>query len=86
MSQVAQGLYKALDTKIGAKTTELSSAYTIYNDKQMKSQAEQYKKDIKEWEERITTAEDMYYSKFTAMEKALANLNSSQSALTGMIG
>ncbi|MBR1633448.1 MAG: flagellar filament capping protein FliD [Lachnospiraceae bacterium] len=86
MSQVAQGLYKALDTKIGAKTTELSSAYTIYNDKQMESQAEQYKKDIKEWEERITTAEDMYYSKFTAMEKALANLNSSQSALTGMIG
>ena len=86
MSQVAQGLYKALDTKIGAKTTELSSAYTIYNDKQMKSQAEQYKKDIKEWEERITTAEDMYYKKFTAMEKALANLNSSQSALTGMVG
>ena len=86
MSQVAQGLYKALDTKIGAKTTELSSAYTIYNDKQMKSQAEQYKKDIKQWEERIADSEDAYYKQFTAMEKALASLNSSQSALTGMIG
>ena len=86
MSQVAQGLYKALDTKIGAKTTEMSSAYTLYNDKQMTSQLNQYKKDIKEWETRIADSEDMYYKKFTAMEKALANLNSSQSALTGMIG
>ena len=86
LSQVAQGLYSALDTKIGAKTTELSSAYTLYNDKQMKSQAEKYTKDIKQWETRIADMEESYYKKFTAMEKSLANLNSSQSALTGMIG
>lgn len=86
MSQVAQGLYKALDTKIGAKTSEMSSAYTLYNDKQMTKQLDQYKKDVKQWDSRIADTEDMYYKKFTAMEKALANLNSSQTALTGMIG
>ena len=86
LSQVAQGLYSALDKKIGATTTELSSAYTLYNDKQMKSQAEKYTKDIKQWETRIADMEESYYKKFTAMEKSLANLNSSQSALTGMIG
>lgn len=86
LSQVAQGLYKALDTKIGARTTELSSAYTIYNDKQMKTQAERYTKDIKQWETRISDMEEMYYAKFTAMEKSLAKLNSSQSSLSGMLG
>lgn len=84
LSQVTQGFYSALGTKIGSRTTENSSAYTLYNDKQMKRDLDQYTKDIKEWEDRIATQEDFYYNKFTAMEKALASINSSQSALTGM--
>ena len=86
ISQVSQGLYEALGTKIGSTTTELSSAYTMYNDKQMKSQLDTYKKNITQWEDRIADSEEMYYKKFTAMEKALANINSSQSSLSGLMG
>ena len=86
MSQVSQGLYEALGTKIGSTSTELSSAYTMYNDKQMKSQLSTYKKTISDWEDRIADTEEMYYKKFTAMEKALANINSSQSSLSGLMG
>ena len=85
-SQVAQGLYKALDTKIGMTTTENSSAFTLYNDKQMTRDLDTYKKQVKEWTTKIEDQEDFYYKKFTAMEKAIANLNSSQSALSGMLG
>ena len=86
LSQAANSLYKALDTKIGMKSTENSSAFTMYNDKQMKKEIDSYKKSVKQWEDRIADQEDAYYKKFTAMEKALANLNSSQTALSGMVG
>ena len=58
----------------------------MYNDKQMKKEIDSYKKSVKQWEDRIADQEDAYYKKFTAMEKALANLNSSQTALSGMVG
>ncbi|MBR1629593.1 MAG: flagellar filament capping protein FliD [Lachnospiraceae bacterium] len=86
LSQVAQGLYKGLDTKVGKTTSDNSSAFTVYNDKQMKRELDTYKTSIKEWEQKIEDQEDFYYKKFTAMEKALANLNSTQSALGGMMG
>lgn len=86
LSQAATSLYKALDAKIGMKSTENSSAFTMYNDKQMKKEIDSYKKSVKQWENRIADQEDAYYKKFTAMEKALANLNSSQTALSGMVG
>ena len=68
------------------KSTELSSAYKVYNDKQMESEARDIKKEIDKWEDRIADYEDYWYKKFTAMEKALANLQSSQSALSGLLG
>lgn len=86
LSQVMQGFYTALGTKVGSQSTENSSAYTVYNDKQMKRDLDTYKKDISEWEKRIASQEDFYYNKFTAMEKALASINSNQTALGGMLG
>ncbi len=85
-SQVAQGLYKALDTKVGMTISETSSAFTVYNDKQMKTQLDTYKKQIKTWEEKLEDQEDMYYKRFAAMEKALTNINGNQSALSGLLG
>ena len=46
LSQVTSGLYSSLKDKMAM--TDLSSAFTIYNDKQMTKQADQYKKDIEE--------------------------------------
>jgi len=83
-SQLTQNLYTELDAKM--KSTTMSSAYKVYNDKEMASEYSDYTKQIKKWEDKLHDMEDRYFKQFTAMEKALAQLNSSSSALTGMIG
>ena len=83
-SQLTQNLYTELDAKM--KSTSMSSAYKVYNDKEMASEYSDYTKQIKKWDEKLHDMEDRYFKQFTAMEKALAQLNSSSSALTGMIG
>lgn len=81
MQQVTTNLYNAIGDKM--KSTTLSSAFTIYNDKQMATQYTDYTKLIKEWETKISDKEDYYYKKFSSMESALAKLNSTQSLLSG---
>ena len=82
--QLTSDLYKTLGDKM--QRTSLSSSYTIYNDKQMDKQQTEYKKLIKEWEEKLTEKEDYYYKKFSAMETAMSKLNSTQSSLSGYFG
>ena len=81
-SQLASQLYKDLGSKMTASST--SSAYTIYNDKQMNTQYSEYNTKISEAEDKVTTWEDYYYSKFSAMESALAKMNAQSSSLTGL--
>lgn len=81
-SQLASQLYKDLGSKMTASST--SSAYTIYNDKQMNTQYSEYNTKISEAEDKVTTWEDYYYSKFSAMESALAKMNAQSSLLTGL--
>lgn len=81
MQQVTTNLYNAIGDKM--KSTTLSSAFTIYNDKQMATQYTDYTKLIKEWETKISDKEDYYYKKFSSMESALVKLNSTQSSLSG---
>ena len=84
MKQLTTGLYTAIDKQM--KSTTLSSAYTIYNDKQMQKEYDNYTKVLKEWEKKISDKEDYYYKKFSAMETALGKLNSNSSYLSGMLG
>lgn len=63
-----------------------SSALTFYDDIKMKNEVTQYEKDIKSWEDRLAEIEESYYKKFTAMETALAKLQSQQSSLSGLFG
>lgn len=79
--QLATNLYTELGNKM--RSTTLSSSYTIYNDKQMTKQYGEYTTLIKKWEQMVTDKEDYYYKKFTAMETAMAKLNSTQSSLSG---
>lgn len=81
MQNVTTNLYNAIGDKM--KSTTLSSAFTIYNDKQMTTQYKDYTKLIKEWETKISDKEDYYYKKFSSMESALTKLNSTQSSLSG---
>lgn len=76
-------LYNTLSDKMAGSS--LSSAFTIYNDKQMSSQYSDYQDKIDKWEERLTAYEDYYYSKFAAMETALSKLNSTSSSLSNIM-
>ena len=86
--EVITGLAGNLYTELGKKmqTSRLSSALTFYNDKEMNSQLSDYKKQIKQWESKLATLEERYYKQFTAMEKAMASMNSQQSALSSYFG
>lgn len=84
MQGLAKNLYNAVDTKM--KSTTLSSIYTVYNDKEMASEYSDYTSLITKWEEKLEQQEEYYYKKFSAMETALAKLNSQTSSLTGLFG
>ncbi|MGN0512783.1 MAG: flagellar filament capping protein FliD [Lachnospiraceae bacterium] len=83
-SKLSTELYTKLTDKM--KSSTLSSAYTVYNDKQMKTQYNNYTKDIASWEDKIAAYEERYYKQFSAMEKALSSLNTQQSQLSGLFG
>lgn len=83
-SKLIKGTYEALDKKM--KSTTLSSAYVVYNDKQITKDLKEYDSKIDDWEEKVKYYEDFYYKKFSGMEKALANLQSSQNSLSMLLG
>lgn len=83
-SQLCTKLYTDLGNKMASSS--VSSAYTIYNDKQMNTQYSEYNTKISDAESKVSTWEDYYYSKFSAMESALAKLNSQSSSMSGLFG
>ncbi|RDU21899.1 flagellar filament capping protein FliD [Anaerosacchariphilus polymeriproducens] len=83
-TQLTTGLYDSLDAKM--KSTTLSSAYTVYNDKQMKQEYDEYDDLIGKWEKKMSDMEKYYYKKFSEMETALTKLQSSTSSLASLLG
>lgn len=81
---LSTNLYETLSKKMASSS--LSSAFTIYNDKQMSSQYSDYKSKVEDWEERIADYEETYAKKFAAMETALSKLQSQSSSLAGLLG
>ena len=84
MKGLATNLYNSIDAKM--KSSTLSSAYTVYNDKQMAQEYSDYTKSISDWEDKLSDLEDYYYDKFSAMETALAKLQEQTSSLAGLLG
>ncbi len=82
--KLSDDLYTKLDKKM--QSTTLNSKFSIYHDKKMQSDYDRYTQTIKKWEEKVTSMEDYYYKKFSAMEKALSTLQQSTSALSGLLG
>ena len=66
--------------------TEFSSNNTVYDDKKMKEEYDNYTTKIKEAEKKLQDYEDKWYKKFSAMETALAKLQSNSSAVTSLLG
>lgn len=83
-SQLSSKVYTDLGNRMASSS--VSSAYTIYNDKEMATEYSSYKSKISDQEDKVSTWEDYYYKKFTAMESALASLNSQSSSLSGLMG
>ena len=81
---VAGDMYSKLGDLM--KSTDFSSAYTLYEDKQMKKQVSTYKTKLKEAQDKLGEVEDKYYDKFAQMEKAMSKLNEQTNSLAGMLG
>lgn len=73
-TQLSANLYDKL-SEISASST-YSSYGSFYDDKQMKTDLSDYAVKILEAEEKLQDYEDKYYDKFSAMETALASLQS----------
>lgn len=84
LTNIFEGLRKDMFTRMGA--SEYSSALTFYDDKQIDKDLDKYKRDIKEWDDKIAAMEDQYYKKFAAMEAAMQKLQAQQSNLAGLFG
>ena len=81
-------LAKQMKSKLDGlmKSTNYSSSYTVYEDKKMKTEYDEYTKKIAEAEEKLADYEDKWYAKFTAMEKAMAKMQSNMNAVGGLFG
>ena len=82
------GLSKSLWGKVNTlmTKTDYSSSFTVYEDVRMKEEYDAYSEKIKKQEDKITALEDRWYKKFSAMETALAKMQSNQSAVTSLLG
>lgn len=83
-TQLSQKLYgKMFDLMKG---TEFSSVYKVYDDKKMKEEYDEYTTKIAEAEKKLQAYEDKWYKKFSAMETAMAKMQSNASAVTALLG
>lgn len=81
---LSKNLYSKLSDLM--KGTEYSSSYTLYEDKKMKEDYDDYKSKIADLEDKLNDYEDQWYAKFASMETALAKLQSNASAVTSLLG
>ena len=84
LTNVFGKLYETMSEKCAK--TEIRSALTFYNDKQYKNLLNDYEDDLDIMEDRIKELEDKYYKQFTAMEKAMSQLQSQQNSLASLLG
>lgn len=84
-SQLSQNLYSKLN-ELSSSVEGVRTFGKFYDDKRMKDEYDNYTKKIKEQEAKVTALEDRWYKKFSAMETALAKMQSNQSAVSALLG
>ncbi len=82
---LSKNLYDKLTDKMKS-VKDTSSAFTVYNDKTMQKEYDDYKDRIKKEETKLNNLIDNWYKKFSAMETAMAKLQSKNNAVSGMFG
>lgn len=84
-TKLSQNLYSEMDRM--SKSVEGYRSYgSFYDDKKMKSDYDGYTSKITSLEEALRAYEDKWYAKFSAMETALAKMQSNSNAVTSMLG
>lgn len=81
---LTNNLYDKLTDRMASSS--MSSAFTVYNDKQMKSEINSYTDKIAKQEEKLNALMDKWYSKFSKMETAMSKLQSRSGSLTSLFG
>jgi len=84
-TQLSKKLYNEMFDQMKAKEG-YSSAMTVYDDKKMQEDYDDYTAKIKELEKKLADYEDKWYAKFAAMETALAKMQNNASAVTSLLG
>ena len=84
-SSLSKNLYDKLTDKMKS-VKDTSSAFTVYNDKTMQKEYDDYKEKISKEETKLNNLIDNWYKKFSAMETAMAKLQSKNNAVSGMFG
>lgn len=83
-TKLSTNLYDDLTKKLAGTT--LSSAMTVYNDKVMKKEYDDYTSRIKKEEDKLNAMMDKWYKKFSQMEVAMSKLESRSSSLASILG
>ncbi|TCT14046.1 flagellar hook-associated protein 2 [Natranaerovirga pectinivora] len=84
LNALANKLYGTMQDRM--KSTQLSSALTFYDDKQMRNKVREFDTEIARLEQRLIDVEERYYRQFAAMEKAMQEANSTMSWLMQQLG
>ncbi len=83
-TKLSTNLYDDLTKKLAGTT--LRSAMTVYNDKVMKEEYDDYTSRIKKEEDKLNAMMDKWYKKFSQMEVAMSKLESRSSSLASILG
>lgn len=83
-SALSKNLYDSLTKQMAS--TDYSSAFTVYNDKEMKKELTDYDSKISDAQDKLNDYLDKWYAKFSKMETAMAKMQSKTDALTSMLG
>lgn len=84
-TQLFSGLYDEMN-KIQSSSDNYTSFGSFYSDKKLQSDYDTKDKQVKKWEDYVADIESKYYKQFTAMEKAMGELQSQQNSLAQLFG
>lgn len=84
-SQLSKDLYGKM-SDLSSSVEGYRSFGSFYDDKKMQSDYTDYTSKIAELESKLNDYEDKWYKKFSAMETALAKMQSNASAVTSLLG
>lgn len=84
-TQLSRNLYEKM-TELSSGVADYRTYGSFYDDKKMKSDYDSYTTKIAELEAKLNAYEDKWYKKFSAMETALAKMQSNVSAVTSLLG